>query len=276
MMVDLPSSGPSGHRSPRGGRHRSWLYGLLGAFALTGALVPTAAADVGAKIIGGDDATEPYPFMVSLQQASNGMHFCGGSLVDDEWVVTAAHCAAGWAPGDITTRIGSADRSSGGTVTGISEIVVHPEYSMSPFHADIAVLKLDRPVEHEPIAIAEEAGPVGTPTRVLGWGMTCEDGAECPAPPERLQQLDTELVTDENCTTDFDGATELCTDSPRENAQACYGDSGGPQLQGRPGQWELIGATSGDGDDDPICATGPGIWTDVTAYADWIEQHVAA
>lgn len=52
-------------------------------------------------------------------------------------------------------------------------------------------------------------------------------------------------------------------------------DSGGPQIQGRPGQWELIGATSRDGDADPTCSTGPGIYTDLAAHRDWTERTTA-
>ncbi len=58
-------------------------------------------------------------------------------------------------------------------------------------------------------------------------------------------------------------------------AQACILDSGGPQIKGRAGQWELIGATSRDGDADPTCSTGPGIYTDLTAHRDWIERTAA-
>ncbi|MFC3998383.1 S1 family peptidase [Nocardiopsis sediminis] len=230
------------------------------------------------NIIGGVDATEEYSFMVSLQQG--GEHFCGGSLIDSEWVVTAAHCVEGSEPEQITTRIGSNDHTSGGTEAEISRIVTHPDFDYDldelTVVADIALVKLAEPVEQEPIAIAPEAGGAGTPTRLLGWGATCE-GDDCPEPRSVLQELDTEIVSGDRCT-GLDGATEICTQHPTEDAQACYGDSGGPQIRRGPDGWELIGATSRDGDydSDPLCSTGPAIWTDVTAYEDWIRNTIAA
>lgn len=219
--------------------------------------------DVDTRIIGGHAATEDYSFMVSLQQAGN--HFCGGSLVDAEWVVTAAHCA-GSPPADMKLRIGSKSTSAGGELVGVAEKVVHPDGAGN----DIALLRLAKPAKAAPITIADSSGPAGTPTRVIGWGTTCDNG-DCP--PDTLQELDTKLVEDSRCT-DIAGKKELCTDSDTPDAMACYGDSGGPQLQGKPGRWELIGATSRDGDQDPTCSTGTGIWTDVTAHADWIRQQI--
>ena len=108
----------------------------------------------------------------------------------------------------------------------------------------------------------------------MGWGDTCET-PDCGAEPRILQELDTKLVPESECAR-FNPGSELCTDSDTPNAQGCHGDSGGPQVVGRPLHWELIGATSRDGDADPACATGPGVWTDVTAYRPWIAKTIAA
>ncbi|MFC4565785.1 S1 family peptidase [Nocardiopsis mangrovi] len=255
--------------------------GALGAAAFLAAVAPAPAAaasdagdeDMSTTIIGGVDATEEYPFMVSLQ--FDGEHFCGGSLIDDEWVVTAAHCVLEDDPEQVTARIGSNDHTSGGTEAGVSRIVTHPGFATDPAADDIAVVELAEPVEQEPIAIAPEAGGTGTPTRILGWGMTCDNDEDCPETPAVLQELDTEIVSDDRCA-GFDGATEICTQHPTEDAQACYGDSGGPQIRRGPDGWELIGATSRIGDEDLVCSTSPVIWTDVTAYADWIRSTIAA
>ncbi|MFC7328789.1 S1 family peptidase [Marinactinospora rubrisoli] len=252
----------------------SALTAALGAGVLLTAMAPAAHADGRLHIVGGQDAADSYPFMVSLQNGQ-GEHGCGGALIDPEWVVTAGHCAAMKAPQEIDVRVGSNDRTTGGTVTGLSDIVVHPEFRYGySWAADIALLKLDQPVAQEPIEIAPEAGETGTPVRMLGWGMTCDDGNECPTPPVTLQELDAELVAPERCV-DADGSSELCVEHPTEQAQACSGDSGGPLVQGGPGRWQLIGATSRDGDGDDVCSTGPGVWTDVTVYSDWIERTIA-
>jgi hypothetical protein len=97
-----------------------------------------------------------------------------------------------------------------------------------------ALLKLDHPVEQKPITIAADSGAPETPTRILGWGKTCDATQQCPELPTVLQELDTKLVDDSQCAK-FDGKTELCTDSDVPNAQGCTGDSGGPQVKSRPG-----------------------------------------
>ena len=255
---------------------RSRVFAVAGiAAAAATAIVPTASAAGGTQplIIGGQDATEDYSFMVSLQL--EGQPFCGGALVDAEWVVTAAHCVAGAQPHQFATRVGSREYSNGGTEAGISQLVIHPDYTPENPQpgADIAMVKLDRAIEQQPIKIAAEAGGTETPTRILGWGQPCfEQNCE---PPVVLQQLDTKIVADGLCSP-FAPGGEICTDSDIPDAMGCFGDSGGPQIKGKPGEWELIGATSRDGDADPTCATGTGIWTNVTAYSEWIGEQTGA
>ncbi|MFJ9846066.1 trypsin-like serine protease [Kitasatospora sp. NPDC101155] len=63
----------------------------------------------------------------------------------------------------------------------------------------------------------------------------------------------------------------------KPNAMACFGDSGGPQLQkGRDERWELVGVTSGPGAPNVPCSQGPGLYTNVPAYADWIQATLRA
>ena len=240
---------------------------VAGAIALTVTVTPSASA-----IIGGHDATSPYSFMASLQK--DGKHYCGASLIKKDWVVTAGHCAVNVKPGQLSVRVGGHDRTKGAAAK-VTKVVAHPKFSYEPFRNDVAVMKLDRPVDAKPVKIASDATPAGTGTRILGWGMTCEDGSECPDPPRKLQELNTKIAPDARCSENYNADNELCTGSPKKNAMACILDSGGPQLKGRPGKWELIGATSRDGDSDPKCATGPGIYTDLTAHRDWIGRTTA-
>ncbi|MGY1437063.1 S1 family peptidase [Streptomyces reniochalinae] len=240
---------------------------VAGALGLSLTVAPSASA-----IIGGHDSTSDYPFMVSVQK--DGHHYCGASLIKRDWIVTAGHCSVNVKPEQLSVRVGDQDRTKGAQAK-VTKVVAHPDFSYEPFRNDVAVMKLDHPVDAKPVKLAAESAPAGTEGRILGWGMTCEDGSECPDPPIRLQELETKVVADSRCSENYHRGNELCTDSPTENAQACMLDSGGPLVKGRPGHWELLGATSRDGDADPKCATGPGIYTDLTAHRDWIEQATA-
>lgn len=254
-------------------RKRSLVVGLLAgaAAALAVAVVPSAFADdhsgVTPKIVGGGDADQTYSFMVSLQQG--GQHFCGGSLIKPDLVVTAAHCVVDQDPASVSMRIGSIQHASGGEEAQAASITVHPNYDGQSPGNDIALVKLAAPAQSAPINLAAQA-PAGTKSRLLGWGQTCPEPGACGA-PDTLQQLDVEVLDAAQCT-DIDGSVELCTSNPNGNAGACYGDSGGPQIVDNGGTFELVGVTSRSGNGDSTCATGPSIYTNATAYADFINS----
>ncbi|SFS54609.1 S1 family peptidase [Saccharopolyspora flava] len=252
----------------------SALLSGIAAVALSAGFAPAAQAidNPGALIVGGHDATESYEWMASLQR--EGSHSCGASLIDEQWVLTAAHCVVDAQPGDLSLRIGSPTWSSGGTEAGVSKIVVNPNYEAQTPNGDIALLQLDQAVPEQPIELAGSSGEAGTPSRIIGWGVTCPIRG-CGQPPEQLQELDTSVAPDAGCTlSGIDEPTEICTTSKELLANACFGDSGGPQLEGTPGDWKLTGVTSRLGSPVPVCGTAPSVYTDATAYADWISETI--
>lgn len=260
---------------------RSLVMSGLAALTLALGFVPAASAtssalgEPGTLIVGGGNATEHYDWMASLQR--HGQHSCGASLIASQWVLTAAHCVQDAQPGDLGLRIGSPDRTKGGTQTGVSQIVVHPNYATKNPNGDLAVLKLSEPVSNTPVSIADSSGKAGASSRIIGWGLTCPMRG-CGQPPEQLQQLDTQVMSDQLCSlSSIDGKTEICTGSKQlVGSNACFGDSGGPQMIGTPGHWQLTGITSRLGSPVPVCGTAPSVYTDATAYVDWIKKTTGA
>lgn len=222
------------------------------AFAYTG---PSETDDVGTMIVGGVQATENYSFMVYVSG-------CTGSLIKANWVATAKHC-----PNPTSVRVGSINRTSGGVVVGVVQVVNNPTI-------DVKLFRLASNVSYAPAPIPTTSGAVGTATRIIGWGQTCPTRG-CGSGPTIAHQLDTSIRTDSSCS-GINGPYEICTNNTNGNSGACYGDSGGPQVKKISGstRWWLIGATSRSGNGSATCATGPSIYGDLTAIRSWINTTV--
>ncbi|RFS84245.1 serine protease [Actinomadura spongiicola] len=277
-------------------RHlRSALIASLAALLCLGLSAPAASAapadpgppgsggTVSPMIIGGSDAPAPYSFMVSLQTARDG-HFCGGSLLTADWVVTAQHCVSGKSPEDVELRVGSLRLDSGGSARRAERFVPHPEGSPARF--DLALVRLDQPVPNAPVRL-DVRQPVGASVRLLGWGCT-QPGVFCgdEGRPEVLQQLDSAVRQPAACvniSAPIDPNSEVCTGNPDTATGPCFGDSGGPMLRRTVRGWRLIGAFSrvevleqdpSEPPRLPDCRTGKGIYTDLTVHATWIDSVI--
>jgi snapalysin len=239
---------------------RTLLTATVAATAAIGLLTPAAATAApppepqpSTQVVNGRPATENYSFMVYVSG-------CTGSLIKANWAVTAKHC-----PTPRSVRVGSIDRSSGGTVVNVTRAVNHPRI-------DVKLLQLASSVTHAPAPIPTTSGATGTATRIIGWGQTCPIRG-CGSGPRVANELDTSIVADSRCS-GIDGSYEICTNNTNGNAGACYGDSGGPQVRLVDGRWALIGATSRAGNNSSTCATAPSIYGDLPSIRTWINQQV--
>jgi secreted trypsin-like serine protease len=219
--------------------------------------------------------------MASLQIDHNGdpnWHTCGAILVDHRHVVTNAHCVTNFPDGSAKPaasfhlRIGSRDRTQGGVVAGVTQVLPHAEWAWAQILgvrvADIAVLRLDRYVPLQPLDVASHLAGQAAVTRLLGWGLT--DPARGGSASIQLRELDTTLVRAAMCADAAISVGEICVGNVDDTEGPCSGDSGGPALQKHDHRWFAVGGASREA--NALCGTGPTVYTDLTDYRGWIDK----
>ncbi|XP_011630694.2 LOW QUALITY PROTEIN: transmembrane protease serine 9-like [Pogonomyrmex barbatus] len=238
------------------------------------------------QIVGGEEAPEGgYPYIVSLQ--ISGQHFCAGSIINKDWVMTAAHCVeAVSSPSSLRVVAGKHNimrtEDSEQTVR-VSEMFKHERYGGGVGPYDIGLLRLQSSLEItdrvQPIELAEpESDPTGE-AWLSGWGSTSR--GIFPDMPDKLQQVQMEYVDRDTCyeaVLKLTGSspvheTNVCTGPLHEGISACSGDSGGPlisRIGGKPIQtgivsWGIIPCGS-DG--------APSVYCRVSVFIDWINNII--
>jgi secreted trypsin-like serine protease len=261
-------------------RRRRALLGVTASLAMgvsvalgtdSAAAAPTDP-DVGGpttNVVGGVPAADgEFPWMVHLSMG------CGGSLLTNQIVLTAAHCVGGTgADTSITAFVGSNDLNDpNGVEVGSTYVYSGPDSGGQV--ADWALIKLAAPVDLPTLPLATTADfDTGTFT-IAGWGATSEGGGGSDA----LLKADVPFVDDAQCGQAYPELVadeEICAgDWDNGGVDTCQGDSGGPMF--RPdgtGAWIQIGIVSwGNG-----CARpqNPGVYTQVSFFADEIQAAAA-
>ncbi|XP_053306179.1 anionic trypsin-2-like [Spea bombifrons] len=239
------------------------LFSLLG-------LAVALPIDDDDKIVGGYDCPEySVPYQVSLNA---GYHFCGGSLINTVWVVSAAHCYLS----RIMVRLGEHNlKVLEGPEQFIqaSKVIPHPQFDPDVLDNDIMLIRLSKPAKLntrvQAIRLPTQCNPPGTMCLISGWGNTLSDGVKN---PDLLQCLDAPILTDWECHNSYPGQITknmMCVGYLEGGKDSCQGDSGGPVVC----NGELQGVVSwGLG-----CALPeyPGVYTKVCNYVTWIENTIA-
>jgi len=246
------------------------------------------------KIVGGTLANPGrWPWAVIVGRAPTfGGRFtvqCGGTLLNEDTVLTAAHCFDGGSSGPTHIRAGDTDISSSNDGSGIDisigRVINHPGWNSRTLDNDISIIKLSRPLSYSrsvrwaclPSAF-QKRNLTSTLTNpnptIIGWGSTRTGGNS----ETRLRQVRVPMVTQNYCSRAYEnvgqvniGDTKICAGVGGRDS--CNGDSGGPLLSDRlEGGWAVVGITSFGVE----CARDdfPGVYTRVDKYLPWIQQNL--
>uniref|UniRef100_A0A3B3HPX4 Peptidase S1 domain-containing protein n=1 Tax=Oryzias latipes TaxID=8090 RepID=A0A3B3HPX4_ORYLA len=232
-------------------------------------------ANLNSRIVGGQNALPgSWPWQVSLQSS---YHFCGGSLINNQWVLTAAHCFPSRSASGVNAVLGlqSLQGSNPNRVSRtIKTVIVHPNYNSGTQNNDIALLQLSSPVTFNnyitPVCLPSTGSTFysGVKTWVTGW-------VSLPA-PETLQEIQIPIVGNRRCKCSY-GASSItdnmmCAGLLAGGKDSCQGDSGGPLVIKQNNRWIQAGVVSfGNGCAEPDF---PGVYTRVSRYQTWINTQI--
>ncbi|XP_055308418.1 trypsin-1-like [Sitodiplosis mosellana] len=231
------------------------------------------------RIVGGFPIEiSQVPWQVSLQ--TRGSHFCGGSIISEKWVLTAAHCTDAVPDSEnILVRLGTSEYAKGGAVHKVKRIVQHKKYDGRTIDYDYSLLELEDGIEFndqvKPVALADaqEKMSDNTTCLVTGWGDTKSAESR-----HKLRGAEVPIVNQEKCEKAYKRhggitARMLCAGFDQGGKDACQGDSGGPLVAFDDNNENavLVGVVSwGYG-----CARPdfPGVYSRVQVARDWIFEN---
>ncbi|KAH8305985.1 hypothetical protein KR018_008253 [Drosophila ironensis] len=233
------------------------------------------------RIVGGQETeVHEYPWMIMLMWFGN--FYCGASLVNDQYAITAAHCVNGFYHRLITVRLLEHNRQDSNVKIvdrRVSSVLIHPKYSTRNFDSDIALIRFN-----EPVRLGIDMHPVCLPTPtenyagqtavVTGWGALSEGGPIS----DTLQEVEVPILSQQECRNSNYGESKItdnmiCAGYVEQGGKdSCQGDSGGPMhVRGTGDAYQLAGVVSwGEGCAKP---NAPGVYTRVGNFNEWIEQN---
>ncbi|XP_029442806.1 plasma kallikrein [Rhinatrema bivittatum] len=236
----------------------------------------------GSRITGGSDSSAaewPWQLSLHIKISTISRHVCGGSIINNWWIVTAAHCIQEqFKRSDIwIIYAGISNQTDINETTPfykVKQIIIHPLYREAEIGHDIALFRLETPIPYNdnqiPICLPskEFTNSMFSTCWISGWGYTNERGKVVNV----LQKAEVPLISNEECQASYVNHRILnlmaCAGYEQGGIDACKGDSGGPLVCEYDKIWYLIGITSwGEGCGRP---GQPGVYTKVTEFRDWI------
>ncbi|KAK6626500.1 hypothetical protein RUM44_008973 [Polyplax serrata] len=242
------------------------------------------------KIVGGEKAKEgEFPYQTSLRfRGLLKMHFCGGSILTERVVLTAAHCVTEIKTPPFTYIevvagiINLKHEGPNAQKSTILKSIVHPKYAgyVNPY--DLAIHILQQPFTFnkfvQPIALPKlNEEPTGDAV-LTGWGSTSRTILSIM--PETLQKVTLPLMKFQVCSDyykkediDVNELSNICTESTKGRFSACSGDSGGPLVSTQNGTKVVVGVVSWG---QVPCGSGsPSVYTKVSSFVDFIQEKIS-
>ncbi|XP_030843483.1 transmembrane protease serine 9 [Strongylocentrotus purpuratus] len=233
-------------------------------------------------IVGGQPA-EPNSWPWMTEVIKNNGHYCGATLIDNQWVVSAAHCFEKNPDfSDYEFSVGGHEKADTGEATRqtfrAQKIIRHEGYKGNGNSNDIALIKLDGLVQYNdyasPACLATSRPSNGVDAYVTGWGALRSGGIS----PNQLYQVNVPIVSQEACEAAYGSRsideTMICAGLKEGGKDSCQGDSGGPMVVKNQSGWTLVGVVSwGYG-----CAAEDyyGVYSDVSYLNPWIQDTMAS
>uniref|UniRef100_A0A4W4E504 Peptidase S1 domain-containing protein n=1 Tax=Electrophorus electricus TaxID=8005 RepID=A0A4W4E504_ELEEL len=253
---------------------RIFIQLLLAALAQTKGTSVCGVASLNNKIVGGQNAAAgSWPWQVSIRLTAYNFHFCGGSLINSGWVLTAAHCFTLQG-----TNINQVSRS-------VTSVTINPNYDAKTVNNDLALLQLSSTVTFTPyitpICLAASGSTFfnGTLSWVTGWGNIATGGKKHLPSPGYLQEVQVPIIGNRQCFCLYGGGITgnmICAGALTGNKDPCNGDSGGPIVVKQGSVWIQAGIVSFGKAQGCAQANDPGAFTRVSEYQNWINQVITS
>ena len=235
-----------------------------------------------ADIVGGEDANiEDYPYQAALLSTGNWSYaYCGASIINEYWILTAAHCVQGESASNTGVRVGNdASYAQGGVTYDAAAIISHENYNANSMNNDIALIRLEDPISFDnstqPVVLMCEqqlelgVEDVGEMSWITGWG---EDEGTANN-PNQLQVVSVPITNTSNYGSGQIDADMIMAGYSDGGYDSCQGDSGGPMV-----------VLAADGETFLQCgvvswgygcaeAGYPGVYSRVSYFIDWICEN---
>ncbi|XP_073332513.1 duodenase-1-like [Pagrus major] len=227
---------------------------------------------LGDEIINGKKAPEKLMLYMASLQNKRDLHVCGGFLISEDFVVTAAHCNRS-IPTSVVLGTHNLKKVNKTMRYAVDKTCIHPDYVDERYGNDIMLLKLSKkaPLDNrvQPIQLPKTVVKTkdNAKCRVAGWGFTKTDGKVV----DELQVVDVPFVNKEACQRTWRNnlpPTVICAGGIGQKKGFCQGDSGGPLVC----SGMAVGVVSFNWDEDCDYPNAPNVYTDVSKYLPWIKK----